>query len=147
MTDQSPVFIFAPGIWIGEGAISWTASPTKVRFFTRWEVSDLGEKGIRCRQTVELEGVEEHVINLYTFFHISEAKFQVVLENEILEKVTGEGWIDSNRIAWEFRGSNTFEGFEVYERGENGVHRMHAEYSSPDQFRTTINGVIWKKAV
>jgi len=140
------LFIFEPGIWIGEGTISFTASPTKVKFYTRWEVRDLGEKGIQCCQTVELEGVEEHVVNLYTFLNISEAKFQVILENEVLTKVIGEGFIEKNKIAWEFRGHDTFEGFEVYELLENGTHRMHAEYSSSDQFRTIISGVIWKKS-
>jgi hypothetical protein len=38
-----------------------------------------------------------------------------------------------------------FEGFEVYEQQENGDYFLHAEYGSPDQFRTIIEGLIWRK--
>lgn len=145
MADQSHLFIFKPGIWIGEGKVAFSVSPTRVRFFTRWEVKELGEKGFQCRQAVELEGVDEHVVNLYTFTHPTDQKFQVVLENELLEKISGAGFIEGNKIAWEFRGHETFEGFEVYQLEENGMYRMHAEYASPDQFRTMIEGIIWKK--
>lgn len=147
MTDLSHLFIFKPGIWIGEGTISFSMSPTKVKFFTRWEVVDLGEKGSQCRQAVELQGVDEHVINQYSFTKPEELEFEVVLENELVEKVKGHGFIENNKIAWEFREGGAFEGFEVYELGENGLYHMHAEYASSDQFRTVIDGQIWKKHV
>jgi hypothetical protein len=67
------------------------------------------------------------------------------LENELLGKVKGAGVIDEKTIAWEFHGTGGLEGFEVYELQDNGDYMMHAEYSSPDQFRTIIDGRIWKK--
>ena len=67
------------------------------------------------------------------------------LENELLGTVKGTGVIDENTIAWEFHGTGGLEGFEVYELQDNGDYMMHAEYSSPDQFRTIIDGRIWKK--
>lgn len=145
MADHSHQFIFKQGLWIGEGTISFSASPTKVKFFTRWEIIDRGEKGSECRQTVELQGVKEHVINLYNFTKPEGLNFDVVLENEVFEKVAGKGFIEGNKIAWEFRNQASFEGFEVYQVESNGMYRMHAEYASPDQFRTMIEAQIWKK--
>lgn len=140
-------FIFTPGTWIGEGKISFSASPEFIKFYTKWEISQADLNQLKATQTVEMQGVEEHVINVFTFYDITATSFAVQLENNVVGSILGTGLIASNVIAWEFRGSpTTFEGFEVYERQENGDFSLHAEYSSTDQFRTLIEGLIWKKS-
>ena len=138
-------FIFQPGYWIGEGQISFSASPEKLRFYTRWMASGMATEGIRCQQKVEMEGGEETVYNQFLFFHLRESAFQIQLENDLVELVVGKGVLDQKTIAWEFRGNGKIEGFEVYTLQENGDYLIHAEYSSPDLFRTLIDGRIWKK--
>lgn len=145
MTEQQHNFLFLPGLWIGEGDVSFSASPDKVHFFTKWEVNHGKDGLIRCRQIVEIRNVDEHVINTFTISSVKENRFDIHLENDSLSKVEGKGFVDPLKLAWEFRNHETFEGFEVYELQKGGDYMMHAEYSSPDQFRTIIDGRIWKK--
>ena len=76
---------------------------------------------------------------------VDSTSFEIWIENDQMVRVGGKGVIDPKKIAWEFRGKDNFEGFEVYELVDNGDYQMHAEYASGDQFRTIINGRIWKK--
>jgi len=80
---------------------------------------------------------------LYDF---SGNKFKIELESEQINKSVGSGLIDEKTIAWEFRSSEGMEGFEVYELQENGDYMFHAEYASLGQFRTIVDGRIWRKS-
>lgn len=143
MTDHD--FIFKPGLWVGEGKVTFSVSPERIRFYTKWTIEKEVNKKITCQQHVEMEGGESHVYNTFTFSNIQSTSFTVDLTSELLGSVTGKGVIDDKTIAWEFRGHPEFEGFEVYELQNNGDFLLHAEYSSIDQIRTIINGRIWKK--
>jgi len=145
MSDVEHKFLFQPGNWIGEGKVSFSASPDEVRFYTKWVITSMDDLGIQCRQTVEIQGVNEHVINRFIISDIKTSSFNIELQNEMLEMVTGTGIVDPKKIAWEFRDHENFEGFEVYQLSDNGEYIFHAEYTSPDQFRTMIDGRIWKK--
>jgi len=140
-------FIFQPGRWIGEGKVSFNVSPDRLLFSTEWEIEEMGEGGIiHCTQTVEMQGVEEVVTNAFEVSRSEEeGVFDILLTNESIERVEGNGVVDAEKIAWEFRGHEAFEGFEVYEKQSAGDYMLHAEYGSSDQFRTIIDGRIWRK--
>ncbi|MBS4167107.1 Uncharacterized protein NEOC65_002213 [Neochlamydia sp. AcF65] len=143
---QTHHFIFHPGVWIGEGKITFSTSPESLHFYTKWVVDKQKEKiGYICQQSVEILGIDEQVSNQLTFFEMAPASFSVRLENELIGSVSGKGVIDAKIIAWEYPLSNDFEGFEVYELQENGDYLLRAEYNSSDQYRTIIEGKIWKK--
>lgn len=140
-------FIFSPGIWIGEGKLVFSTSPEVIHFYTKWTIEKFNEKlGHICQQQVEMQGVEESVFNNLTFSDVTSNSFTVTLENELVGTVSGKGIIDPKTIAWEYRPGTDFEGFEVYELQDNGDYMLHAEYSSPDQYRTIVDGRIWKKS-
>lgn len=144
---EVPEFIFKPGVWIGEGKITFSSSPEFVKFYTKWTMTEEHPGFIQATQTVEMEGVDEHVVNTFTFYDIGQEKFSVLLRNQLIGSLKGTGVIDPTTIAWEFRGvPDSFEGFEVYKLQENGDYSLHAEYTSSDQFRTIIEGLIWKKS-
>lgn len=139
-------FIFTPGLWLGEGKISFSASPEFLKFYTKWDIQEVAPGIMSATQIVEMQGVEEQqVINVFTFKDIIPESFQLTLENDLVGMVEGKGIRDGQTIAWEFRNQTNFEGFEVYERQENGDYFLHAEYGAPDQFRTIIEGLIWRK--
>lgn len=140
-------FIFKPGLWVGEGKVTFSASPDRVRFYTKWTFESQIDHAMAWHQHVELEGGDSNVYNTFRFFNIQPDTFEVELSNELLGSVCGKGLIDQRTIAWEFRGNPEFEGFEVYERQENGDFMLHAEYSSLDQIRTIIDGRIWEKSI
>lgn len=140
-------FIFKPGLWVGEGKVTFSASPETVRFYTKWTIEKEKDKQIVCQQHVEMEGGDSNVYNTFIFSNLLPTSFSVELVNELLGSVQGKGLIDGKTIAWEFRGHPEFEGFEVYEMQDSGDYMLHAEYSSIDQIRTIIDGRIWKKAV
>jgi hypothetical protein len=142
-------FIITPSYWIGEGKISFSSSPDIMRFYTRWVIAEpLGNGAGKMlgTQDVEMHGGDDRIKNRFIFSHITSSSFQVELENELVGKVQGQGIIDPQKIAWEFRGYPNFEGFEVYELQENGDYLFHAEYVSSDQFRSMIDGRIWEKS-
>jgi len=138
-------FIFNEGIWIGEGKVSFSTSAELIHFYTRWVNNKFESNEIHCKQQVEMRGGGEPVTNFFTLSQITESNFIITLENEIIGVSSGKGVVDAKTIAWEFRGTSEFEGFEAYELQENGDYLLHAEYVSTDQHRTTIDGRIWKK--
>jgi hypothetical protein len=139
-------FIFQPGQWVGEGRISFSSSPEHLHFYTKWSVLPLAGKEISCEQRVETQGSDNLVLNDFRIFDATPSAFLIELKNEHVGQVVGQGVIDAKTIAWEFRGNHLIEGFEVYELQDNGDYMVHAEYSSTDQFRTIIDGRIWKKS-
>lgn len=141
MADQHN-FIFQPGNWVGEGIVTFSASSEELPFVTKWQIGTAAEREIEGSQEVQMEASEEPVNNQFQFFDITASSFKVSLHNEILGQVVGSGIIDEQTIAWEFRGTIGFQGYEVYERQSDGEYTFHAEYASPDQFRTIIDGRI-----
>lgn len=138
-------FIFEPGQWIGEGRITFSVSPEHLRFYTRWLIEKPEGGAIHCQQEVEMEGREENVFNNFVFSKVLEDGFAVELTSNLLGTLQGKGIFGPKTIAWEFRGYPDFEGFEVYELQENGDYMLHAEYVTSDQFRTIVDGRVWKK--
>ncbi len=139
-------FIFASGYWIGEGRIAFSASPEYVHYYTRWQIEKENSGLILCQQEVEMQGGGDNVHNRFQITSVTPSSFAITLENDLVGKVSGKGVIDDQTIAWEFRGHSSFEGFEVYELQDNGDYMVHAEYASPDQFRTIIDGRVWQKS-
>ncbi len=139
-------FILDPGSWIGEGKITFSASPEHVRFYTKWQIEKRSDEKIICMQRVEMESGIDPVLNEFTFSNIEPANFTIHLKNDMFGDLLGKRVIDVKTIAWEFRGHPQFEGFEVYELQDDGDYMLHAEYASPDLFRTIIDGRIWKKS-
>ena len=138
-------FIFTSGFWLGEGKISFSASPEFLKFYTRWEIKETSPGVMKAKQVVEIQGMEERVNNLFTFQEIQSTSFTVILENHLVGSVTGKGIRGEKTIAWEFHNQTAFEGFETYEQQETGDYFLHAEYGGSDQFRTIVEGLIWRK--
>ena len=138
-------FILETGTWLGEGKISFTASPEFIKFYTRWTIEKISDNLIKAIQTVEMIGVLEQLVNTFLITNIKRNSFVITLENNVVESIQGKGLRSESSIAWEFRGQKDFEGFEVYERQENGDFFMHAEYGSPEQYRTLVEGLICAK--
>lgn len=138
-------FIFAPGIWLGEGKITFSHSAEFLKYYTRWEITLSDSGGMKAVQKVEIHELENQVINFFTFSDIKPSSFAVRLENQIVEKIFGTGVRNDHLIAWEFRDEAAFEGFEVYEKQENGDYFMHAEFGSPTEYRTIVEGIVWRK--
>lgn len=140
-------FIFSPGQWVGEGKISFSMSPSHLRFYTKWEIVPGASAGaMHCQQQVEMEGGGDRVCNRFICSPLPPDAFALELRNEILGAVAGKGVVDAKTIAWEFRGNPDFEGFEVYELQDNGDYMLHAEYATTDDFRTIVDGRIWRKS-
>lgn len=136
-------FIFQPGIWLGQGKIVLSASPEKINFYTKWQITQAADKTLRVVQIVEMQGVEEHVVNIFNISEITNTSFIIEIENAFVGKVVGKGTVDDKTIAWEFGGDSSLEGHEKYQLQDNGEYTLHAEYLGSDGQKTTVEGVIW----
>lgn len=143
MTEKHS-FIFAPSSWIGEGKIQLNMVDEQLDFETRWTVADRDPTGkIECVQEIQVKGLSDVMHNQFSFFDLTPNSFTVELENPALGVVTGQGVINEKVIGWEFRVPDLgFEGFEFYEKQEDGSYLMRAEYATTDQFRTLIRGKV-----
>ena len=128
-------FLFNTGEWLGEGQVAFSTSEETIHFSTLWSIlqEDTGEI------------VPERVVNELEVSSVTAETFAIVLSNDMVEKIQGNGIIEKDRIAWEFREEPGFEGFEIYNLKDDGSYDVHAEYLSSDQFRTIIDGHIWKR--
>jgi hypothetical protein len=138
-------FIFCAGQWLGEGKISFTASPEFLKFFTKWQISEKESGVIQAIQTVEIIGMSESVINTFKVYEITSTTFSISLENPTTGLLKGRGLVDDEVIAWEFKNGDIAQGFEVYEKQKNGDYFLHAEYGGNDGYRTIVEGLVWKK--
>lgn len=138
-------FIFVPSQWIGEGKISFSSSPENLHFYTKWIISPIASQAIHCQQKVETQGSSDQMLNHFKIFEVTVNSFKIELKNDLVGSIEGQGVIEAKTVAWEFRGNNQIEGFEVYEQQDNGDYLVHAEYASFDQFRTIIDGRLWKR--
>lgn len=138
-------FIFSPGYWLGEGKVTFSTSKEHIRFYTKWMVEPAEDGLIVCSQQIEMQGAEEVLTNRYSFSNITKESCLITIDNDLVSSISGRCVIEPKTIAWEFRGHETMEGYEVYQLQDNGDYMFHAEYSSHDQFRTIIDGRIWLK--
>jgi hypothetical protein len=138
-------FIFEPGSWIGEGKVSFSTTLESLHFYTKWIVKEKVKDRLVLEQLVEMQGVHEKVINQFTLKNITESGFDILLENDLIGSCEGKGMIQGDTVGWEFRGESGLEGFETFQKQENGEYQVKAEYASPDQFRSMIHGRIWKQ--
>lgn len=144
---MSECFIFEPGTWLGEGTVKLTVSDEELKYVTRWHVNKLKKSGeIGSVQEVQITGIPDVMQNQFSFYEFGEEHFKVKLENPTIGKVVGTGIYRPKLVAWEFRLNDIgFEGFEMYQLLDDGSYFMHAEYVSHEDFRTRIQGKIWKK--
>lgn len=138
-------FVFTPGIWIGEGKITITLVAQFLKFYTKWEIKEESPGCYQAYQIIENVGTDEKLFNTYRFFDLKNNTFKVHMKNDLFGEVEGKGIIDTKTIAWEFT-KKPLNGYEVYEVQENGDYLFHAEYISSEDFSTTVEGLIWKKA-
>ncbi len=136
-----------PKNWLGEGKIKLSMVEEELDFFTKWNMGALNPEGqIPAVQEVEIKGMNDVMLNKFLITDITATTFTIELENATLGIIVGKGVIKKNLIAWEFRDNELeFEGFEFYEKQEDGSYLMRAEYATSDQHRTTIRGKIWEK--
>ncbi|MEI6243160.1 MAG: hypothetical protein WCP39_07140 [Chlamydiota bacterium] len=138
-------FIVQPSSWAGEGTITLNMVEENLQFLTRWKVSEVEEGKITSVQELQIVGVSENMRNELVFFDFTPKSFSLEMENVNIGKVLGTGIYDEKMIAWEFRNNDlNFEGFETYTLQGDGSYLVHAEYVTSDQFRTQIDGKIWK---
>lgn len=143
---ESHPFIWQPGEWLGEGVITFSEASDRLRFYTRWEIKPEENGVIAALQSIEVESVPEKMENSLLFADFDGGRFSVELDNQLLGCIYGSGLVDGEVVGWEFRADDQqgVEGFEVYELQEGGDYSMRAEYVSADQFRTIIEGRVWK---
>ncbi|GEM_PF-1214392 len=148
MSETFHPFLLHRSDWLGEGTIQLVGSDEKIHFYTRWIVAEMTEEGeIFATQEVELVGSsEEKMVNHFKVYSIDQETFSLTIENDQIGSARGKGVLKEKQLAWEFREQGHFEGFEMYDLVEADRYQFHAEYLS-DQFRSLINGELWKKTV
>jgi len=140
-------FILESSLWKGEGKIILNMVDEVLTFFTNWNIKEKDFAGkVGSKQEIQIAGISENMKNDLTFFDFTSKSFSVEMENPNIGRIVGTGIYDDKVIAWEFRDNDmNFEGFETYHLQEDGSYLMHAEYVTSDQFRTQIDGRIWKE--
>lgn len=134
-------------MWNGEGNIRLNMVDEELGFYTRWNISEVDPGRIECIQEIQVKGLSDIMLNQFSFFDLSLNNFSIQLENHALGSIQGTGLITDKIIAWEFRIPDIgFEGFEFYEKDQEESYLMRAEYATRDQFRTLIQGRLWKPA-
>ena len=140
-------FLLTASSWLGQGKIQLNMVSEELAFFTRWNVNTAdGDGRIECLQEIQVKGLSDIMHNQFLIYNLVSGEFAIDLENQALGRVTGTGLINDKVIAWEFRIEEIgFEGFELYEKQDENNYLMRAEYATSDQFRTLIQGRVWKQ--
>ncbi len=141
-------FLLTPSSWLGQGKIQLNMVAEELAFFTRWNAENAdGDGRIECLQEIQVKGLSDIMHNEFLIYNVTTVgEFSIDLENQALGKITGIGLVNERVIAWEFRVEEIgFEGFELYEKQDENNYLMRAEYATNDQFRTLIQGRLWKQ--
>lgn len=136
-------FIFSPGIWEGSGIITFSMAEDVLEFSMRWTILPIEDHKIYFHQEIAIKSFPEKMSNNFTLWQISPTAFEIQLENQIVNKVTGSGLLTPTSIAWEFRRKDQeFEGFEIYEIQPDGSYKTRAEFTAGGGMRTQVAGHI-----
>ena len=140
-------FLLTPSSWLGQGKIQLNMVSEELSFFTRWNINNADVDGsIECLQEIQVKGLSDIMHNEFFVYNLTYGEFAIDLENQALGKITGKGLVNEKVIAWEFRIEDIgFDGFEFYEKQDDNNYMMRAEYATTDQFRTLIQGRVWKQ--
>lgn len=151
---KSHPFIYSPYKWLGEGIIELNMLEEPLGFCTRWVVhpweegKELSSRTIECVQEIQVKGLSDMMTNQFIFSSFTATAFEVYMENYAVGQVRGKGFWDTNKLGWEFRVPETgFEGFELYEKQEDGSYLLYGEFATADDLRTKIRGKLWKQLV
>ncbi|NGX53711.1 MAG: hypothetical protein K1000chlam4_00428 [Chlamydiae bacterium] len=137
------LFIFTPGVWKGEGQITFSMAEDELIFATKWTLGPKEEDRILLSQTIEVDNVSDKMVNNFAITDMTATSFLIDLENNLIGKVQGKGIVDEKKIAWEFRNTpQQFEGFEVYELQPDGSYKVRAEFTAGEGLRTYVKGTI-----
>lgn len=135
-------FLFRSGQWKGEGTISIPIAEEPFPITIRWTITELEKGQFRAVQVVEIDD-QEPMNNVFTVSIPHESEFQLYLDNESIGGIfSGTGVVDDRKLAWEFAHSGEIEGYEVYEREEDGKYTFRAEYSGGDGFSNHVSGSL-----
>lgn len=138
-------FLFQSGVWLGEGKISFSASPNIINFYTRWKIFLPSEDEVRAVQNIELEGVKEHVINYYDIKEMTSESFKLFMSNDNIGEHQAKGTLSPEKIFWAYYKEGNLQGFETYSIQPNGEYIFHAEYISMEGDKTIVEGRLWAK--
>ncbi len=140
-------FLLTPSDWLGQGQIQLSMVAEELTFVTKWQIGAFDTEGkMDCQQEIQVKGLSDVMCNQFHIFDMNGGSFQIALENPALGKIMGKGIVNEKVIAWEFRIEEIgFEGFEMYEKQDEEHYIMRAEYATDEQFRTSIQGKVWKK--
>src|SRR3990167_3527348 len=132
------LFIFSPGIWLGEGKIRLNKVEEELIFFTRWTIEKQDAQGcLECTQEIQVKGLSDVMINHFVFSELTPTAFVLLMDNYAVGKMAGKGFIEPEMIGWEFRIKELgFEGFEFYEKQSEELYHIHGEFSTSDDLRT-----------
>lgn len=138
-------FILSPGVWEGEGKITFSMAEDVLKFSMQWTILPMEDEKIYFHQQIHIDGFADEMRNSFCISALTASSFDITLENSIVGKVEGKGVINPEVIAWEFRRKDQeFEGYEIYELQENGSYKMRAEFTAGDGLRTHVQGFIEK---
>jgi len=136
-------FIFTPGVFEGEGKITFSMADDVLNFKTEWIFLPEEDNRYFFSQEIDIDGFPEKMRNHFTLWLVSDKEFEIKLENNIVGSVMGSGLITPTRIAWEFRRKDQeFEGFEFYELQADGAYKMRAEFTAGEGMFTHITGTL-----
>ena len=97
-------------------------------------------------QEIEIKGLSDIMQSECCLLAITETEFSFEMDNSVIGKVQGKGFVSPKSISWEIVDSaGELEGVEFYQKESKDLYRMRADYATSDQFRTEIKGKIWRK--
>lgn len=136
------LFIFSKATWLGQGSLQYTQAEL-LSFHTRWEFAELSPGIYQAKHKVEIEGSNAPHENVYTFFPLDDKSFRVILQNPIVERAEGVGFIEEERIGWAIE-TPELQGREVFTKIDDATYSLEADYFS-QEITSKIRGKIWKK--
>ena len=132
--------ILLPGTYEGEGTIVQNELGSKLSFKVVWKIEKAKNSKQRATQTIQIEGTDEPLENVFTF----QEGGLLHVKNSMLGESEGKWLSGENYISWELNAPPLFEGFEVV-REVGDTLLFHAEYLSSAS-RNEIKGSIRKTA-
>lgn len=143
---EDHLFVFTPGVWLGEGTIKFSYSQESFFYFTKWIVEEERKGVINCRQIVEVSSLAHQIENRFCIRQMQGAGFEIGLSNEFLSNVLGSGVVKKHQISWQFAHTDILEGKEEYSKLAEDRYLMHASYCAQNTFSTLVDGKIWLKS-
>lgn len=132
--------------WRGEGTLTVSDLEQPIQILISLDLVETSSHfgSLSYEHSLIFQGMNEVVENTYVLHSFEKGKFQIEISNQAWGKILGVGIFTDRFFGFEIGShENQFQGYEYYQKTEEGFWSVEGEYVSNGDMRSQVKGFIY----